>query len=87
MSDGTYNVSQLGAEPDEYFTPARRVMRYSSADGLVFEWEGGEYIDVRWMGAEYAHDCINTSRPDGTFPEFTKENMMQEIGEWYDGDD
>ena len=58
---------------------ARRIAR---GFGLEFDWEGGEYIDIKFVGDEYPFDVINTSLRDGTFPEFTRENFRSLVTEY-----
>lgn len=58
-------------------------IRYSEY-GLDFEWFGGEYIDVKFIGAKYPIDCINTwdHKLDKSIIEFTKGNLRKEADEW-----
>jgi hypothetical protein len=54
---------------------ARRIAR---GYALEFEWFGGEYIDIKFVGDEYPFDCVNTDNE----LEFTRENFRKEITEY-----
>lgn len=59
---------------------ARRIAR---GYGLEFEWHGGEYIEVKFVGQEYGFDVINTSGADNSdLLPFTRENFRKEITEY-----
>lgn len=47
--------------------------------GLRFTWEGGEYIDVYFVGLNIPFETINTS--DNDLP-FTMESLKKQADEW-----
>lgn len=42
-------------------------------------WHGGEYADVTAPGLGVI-DTINMTRPDGTIPEMTRQNLREAVG-------
>lgn len=53
--------------------------------GIRFEWDGypggtgGEYINMTRVGDPGEFDVLNTTRPDGTRPDFNRVEFMAEI--------
>jgi hypothetical protein len=55
-----------------------RVLR-TTRRGFSFVWHGGEYIEITGPGTKGAFEVINTSRADGSIPEFNLSNFELEL--------
>lgn len=49
--------------------------------GFRFTWHGGDYIDISGPGTGGPFEVINTSRPDGSRPEFNLSNFELELAD------
>lgn len=52
--------------------------------GIVAVWEGGEYIEVKFIGEEHGFHVLNVwdvNKQESEIP-FTEEALREEVAEW-----